>query len=172
MNSHPHDAEKQLRAFLKQRSLVLSTMTLPQAWEVMKGFWFGVKFSGIVEPEGDALAAYEDVTDHGRGTRLELGIVRVLRLHPEAGEELKWPALRLRLRLCYKWDMDVVRDVLPAGTWSYACWHEGQFDSFQDAVLATPGYRTMAGKKPAEARIAMDSLLRWGAGVRKAGAVT
>lgn len=159
--------EKQFRIFLRARSLKISSLTLPIAFDAMAEFWATTRFSNVLAEDGDGIACYEDVTDHGRGTRLEIGLVRLLRLpsedveasSPLHGIELRsWPVHRLRLRVCYKWDMDVIKHVLPTGTWSFACWDCQEFESFKQAVLNTAGFSAMAHKKPAEANVSFDTV--------------
>lgn len=149
--------EKEFRSFLRARSLKLSALTLPTAFDAMAEFWTTRRFSDIPAEDGDGIACYEDVTDHGRGTRLEIGIVRLLRL-PSEGSEAPSQAHRLRLRVCYKWDMDVIKHVLPGGTWSFACWHFQEFESFKQTVHSTAGFSTMRDKKPAEANVSFDTV--------------
>ena len=157
--------EKAFRTFLRARSLKLSSLTLPIGFDAMAEFWTTSRFSNVLVEVGDGIACYEDVTDHGRGTRLEIGLVRLLRLPPEDIETpvpahglrlSSWPVHRLRLRVCYKWDVDVIKHVLPAGTWSFACWDFHQFGSFKQAVFNTAGFSTMAHKKPAETNVSFD----------------
>jgi hypothetical protein len=149
--------EKEFRAFLRSRSLKLSALTLPIAFDAMEEFWTTNRFSGVLADNGDGIACYEDVTDHGRGTRLEIGVVRLLRL-PSSDSDLHSPVHRLRLRLCYRWDMDVITHVLPAGTWSFACWDFRDFESFKRSVCSTAGYSAMQDKKPAEANASFDTV--------------
>lgn len=147
--------EKEFRSFLRARSLKISSLTLPIAFDSMAEFWTTSRFSNVRAEDGDGIACYEDVTDHGRGTRLEIGLVRLLRLTPEAAE-VPSPVHRLRLRVCYKWDMDVIKHVLPAGTWSFACWDFQEFNSFKQTVLSTAGFSAMRHKRPVEANVSFD----------------
>lgn len=153
----PLQVEKELRSFLRSKSLKLASLTLPQAVDAMVEFWTGNRDFEVLSPNGDGIAAYQDVTDHGRGTRLEIGLVRLLRASSESSE-VPFPAHRLRLRLCYKWDMDVIRDVLPAGTWSFACWDGRELDAFKQAIFDTPGFSTMREKEPAEVNISFGTV--------------
>jgi hypothetical protein len=120
------------------KALKLTTLTLPQAFEAMAEFWVSERDFDVLAQNRDGLACYEDVTNHGRGTRLEIGLVRLLRVTSDSGQ-VRWPAHRLRLRLCYKWDMDVIKYVLPAGTWCFACWDPVELDTFKRSVFDTPG---------------------------------
>lgn len=149
--------EKEFRAFLRSRSLKLSALTVPIALDAMEEFWRTSRFSDVLAEHGDGIACYEDVTDHGRGTRLEIGLVGLLRL-PSSDSGLPCLAHRLRLRLCYRWDMDVITHVLPAGTWSFACWDFREFESFKRSVRSTAGYAAMQDKKPAEANASFDTV--------------
>lgn len=147
--------EKEFRLFLRARSLKLSSLTLPIAFDAMAEFWTSNRYPNVLADDGDGIACYEDVTDHGRGMRLEIGIVRLLRL-PSEDREAPSPAHRLRLRVCYKWDMDVIKHVLPAGTWSFVCWDFQKFELFKQTVLSTVGFSAMRHKKPAEANVSFD----------------
>jgi hypothetical protein len=147
--------EKEFRSFLRARSLKLSSLTLPIAFDAMAEFWTTNRFSNVLAEDGDGIACYEDVTDYGRGMRLEIGLVRLLRL-PSDGSEAPLPVHRLRLRVCYKWDMDVIKHVLPAGTWSFACWDSQEFESFKQTVVSPAGFSAMRHKKPAEANVSFD----------------
>jgi hypothetical protein len=110
--------EKEFRSFLRAKSLKLSSLDLPIAFDVMAEFWAATKFSNVLAEDGDGIACYEDVTDHGRGTRLEIGLVRLLRL-PSDATLTPSPAHRLRLRICYKWDMDVTNFLASKVTFSH-----------------------------------------------------
>jgi hypothetical protein len=61
-----------------------------------------------------------------------------------------------RSTVIFKWDMDVVRHVLPAGTWSFVCWDAAGYDAFKAAVEGTPAFATMRTKQPAETRISLE----------------
>jgi len=139
---HAAQVEKAFRSFLRARASKLATLTLPEAFDAMAAFWAAGK-------DGAGIAAYQDVTDHGRGTRLEIGFDKIVQSAPDRTA----CRLRLRLRVCYKWDMDVIRHVLPAGVWSFTCWQAAEFDAFRQAVLDTAGFSFMHGKKPAEVNI-------------------
>lgn len=152
----PDMAEKELRTLLRSRSLKLSALVLPDAFEAMMSFYQSCRDFDVLAPEGDGLVAYEDVTNHERGTRLEIGFTRLFRLFPGSEEDSRWPALRLRLRLCYKWDMDVIKLVLPAQTWSMSCWSIDELEPFRESVLRTTGYTVMKDKKPAETNISLE----------------
>lgn len=149
--------EKEFRSFLRAKSLKLSSVNLPIAFDVMAEFWTTNRFSNILAEDGDGIACYEDITDHGRGTRLEVGLVRLLRL-PSDFILAPSPVLRLRLRVCYKWDMDVVKHVLPAGTWSFVCWDERELNAFKQAIFSTAGFATMREKKPAEVNVSLQTV--------------
>jgi hypothetical protein len=123
----------------------------------MEEFWTTNRFSDVLPENGDGIACYEDVTDHGRGNRLEIGLVRLLRL-PSSDSKLPSSVHRLRLRLCYRWDMDVITHVLPAGTWSFACWDFSEFETFKRSVLNTAGFPAMQDKKPAEVNALFDTV--------------
>lgn len=149
--------EKEFRSFLRAKSLKLSSLTLPIAFDVMAEFWATNGFSNVLAEDGDGIACYEDVTDHGRGTRLEIGLVRLLRLPSDA---ILAPSQvhRLRLRVCFKWDADVVKHVLPAGTWSFACWDARELSAFKQAIFATAGFATMREKKPSEVSASFETV--------------
>ncbi|QKY03924.1 hypothetical protein G3257_17795 [Janthinobacterium lividum] len=149
--------EKEFRSFLRFKCLKLNSLTLPQAFEAMEEFWASHTGFDVLAQAGDGIACYEDVTDHGRGGRLEIGLVRLLRVPPD-DSEIPWPTHRLRLRLCYRWDMDVITKVLPAGTWSFACWDAAELNLFKQSVFDTPGFATMVGKKPAEVSVSFDTV--------------
>ncbi|MTV55712.1 hypothetical protein [Pseudoduganella buxea] len=147
--------EKESRFFFRSRSLKLSSLTLPIAFDAMEEFWTTSRFSDVLPENGDRIACYEDVTEHGRGTRLEIGLVRLLR--PSSSDsKLSSPVNRLRLRLCYRWDMDVIAHVLPAGTWAFACWDFPEFETFKRSVLNTAGFSAMQDKKSAEVNALFD----------------
>jgi hypothetical protein len=158
--------EKEFRSFLRARPLKLSSLTLPIAFDAMAEFWTTTRFSNVLTEGGDGIACYQDVTDHGRGTRLEIGFIRLLRLQSDCSLPPS-PVHRLRLRICYKWDMDVIKHLLPAGTWSFACWDSrarrlqtGDFRYcriFEDAREKASGGKYFVrhgdvGTAPAEAR--------------------
>lgn len=157
---HPKDSsqvEKEFRSYLRSRSLKLSSLTLPIAFDAMADFWTTNRFSNIPAESKDGIACYEDVTDHGRGTRLEIGLVRLLQL-PSDDSLSPSPYHRLRLRICYKWDMNVIKNVLPAGTWSFACWDASELDAFKKAIFDTAGFSAMREKKPAEVNASFETV--------------
>lgn len=89
--------------------------------------------------------------------RLEIDFIRLLRVVPgDPGEP--WQAYRLRLWVCYRWDMDVVKYVLRAGTWSFTCWDAAQIDEWARSVQTTAGYRTMCDKTPAEVKVTLEAI--------------
>jgi hypothetical protein len=149
--------EQAFRSFLRLKSLKLTALTLPQAFEAMAEFWVSERDFDVLAQNGDGIACYEDVTNHGRGTRLEIGLVRLLRVESD-GAQVRWPVHRLRLRLCYKWDMDVIKYVLPAGTWSFACWDPVGLDTFKRSVFDTAGFSAMRDKKPAEVNVSFETI--------------
>lgn len=57
-----------------------------------------------------------------------------------------------------QWDMDVVKYVLPAGTWSFACWDPAELETFKRAVFDTPGFSAMRDKKPAEVNVWFETI--------------
>jgi hypothetical protein len=153
----PNLAEKDLRSLLKRRKLSLSRITLPEALDAFLAFYRDVRDYEVVA-EGDGVVAYVDVTDYGRGTRYEFGFNRLLRL-PQASTSLgnhRLPALRLRLRLCFKWDMEVVQDLLPDGTWSGCGWSVEEVDELAAMVRESKRYQVMAAKDPSEATVALE----------------
>ena len=144
--------EKAFRSHLRSRAIKLSSLDLPQAFEAMRAYWASGADAGILVPDGDGIAACQEVTDHRRGTRLEIGFDRLL---PIARDQV---AVRLRLRVCYKWDREVIQHVLPGGMWSFTCWNAAAFDAFRTTVLNTAGYSTMQGKPPAEVNIVCTAI--------------
>jgi len=152
----PEQAEKDLRRFLRERSVTLKQLGLEQALLLMESFYREVRDYDVL-PEGDGLVAYEDVTDHGRGTRLEIGLIRLFRLSPPDPNATYMPAIRLRLRLCFKWDMDVVSKVLPEGSWSVDCWPPEESRTLVEAVRSNPAYTVMAEKTPSEVNISLEA---------------
>ncbi|GGY41277.1 hypothetical protein GCM10007387_24020 [Pseudoduganella albidiflava] len=149
--------EKEFRSFLRAKSLKLSSLNLPTAFDAMAEFWTATRFCNVLAEDGDGIACYEGVTDHGRGTRLEIGLVRLLRL-PFDPILAPSPVHRLRLRICYKWDMDVIKHVIPAGTWAFACWDANELSAFKQAIVNTAGFSTMRGKKPAEVTALLETV--------------
>lgn len=61
----PLQVEKEFRSFLRSKSLKLASLTLPQAVDAMVDFWSENQDFEVLSPNGDGLAAYEDVTDNG-----------------------------------------------------------------------------------------------------------
>jgi hypothetical protein len=152
----PHSSEKELRSLLRGRALKLAGMKLPTALDLISDFYKKVRDFDVVDNEGDGLAAYKDTTDHGRGTRIEIGFTRLFRLRPDNENDFRYPALRLRLRHCFKWDMDVIKFVLPEPTWSFDCWSAGELEQFRMAVENTVGYSMLKEKVPSEVNIVLE----------------
>jgi hypothetical protein len=44
--------------------------------------------------------------------------------------------------------MAVIKNVLPAGTWSFACWDGIELDAFSQAVFNTSAFSAMREKSP------------------------
>lgn len=151
--------EKKFRAYMRSRGLKLAGLKLPHALDAMSDFWCTEIETKVHDVDGDALVVYEDVTNHGKGTRLELGMVRLLRFPPESEDVGVGRALRLRLRLCYKWDMDVIRDVLPHGTWSLACWARADVVAFKQAISEMAGVKAMYDKAPSEVNVTFEDAI-------------
>ncbi|UWE15252.1 hypothetical protein [Herbaspirillum huttiense] len=151
--------DKLLRAFIRSRGLKLAGLRLPDALEIMSDFWNKKAEIEVHHEDGDALVAYEDVTDHGRGIRLEIGLIRLLRLPVSDSLHQARRAVRLRLRLCYKWDMDIIRDVLPHGTWSIACWSVDELLRFKQEVQDNAVFQAMCTKVPTEVNITLEDAI-------------
>jgi len=153
----PHACEKDLRSFLRARFLKLPGLTLPTALNVISEFYNDVRDFDVIASEGDGLAAYSDITNHGRGTRLEIGFTRLLRLRSQNdnANNNRYPALRLKLRLCFKWDMDVIK--LSEPTWAFDCWCDSGVDKFRAAVERTEAYSVQKDKPPSEVNIVLEN---------------
>jgi hypothetical protein len=54
--------------------------------------------------------------------------------------------------------MDVIKHVLPAGTWSFACWDAKELNVFKQAIFDTAGFSTMREKKPAEVNALLETV--------------
>lgn len=155
----PHASEKELRSFLRARCLKFAGMKLPIALDVISEFCNDVRGFDVITSEGDGLAAYSDITDNGRGTRLEIGFTRLLRLRPENEDEYRCPALRLKLRLCFKWDMDVIK--LSEPIWAFDCWSDSELDEFRAAIERTAAYSVQKDKLPSEVNILLEKTSYW-----------
>jgi hypothetical protein len=147
-------SDKDLRALLRSQVPTLGELRLREAVICMANFYRDMR-DYVTEEDRDGLVFYEDVTDSGRGTRLEMGMCRLFRL-PSDEADLYLPAYRLRLSLHFKCDIDVVRSVLPNGTWSLYCWSTSEVEGLLDAVRRTSGYRTMEDKIASEVKLKLE----------------
>lgn len=152
----PKTSEQELRTRLKAQSFKLTGMKLPVAMAVITDFYKEVRDFDVIAEEGDGLAAYKDVTDHGRGTRVEIGLTRLFRFAPKDENDMLWPGARLKLRLCYKWDRDVIRLVMPEPTWSFDCWSLTGLAQFKESVEKTDGYAVLIDKIPSEVHVVLE----------------
>jgi hypothetical protein len=155
MATDPAISEKLLRRLLKERSLRLGNLTLSNALEAMVTFYLDAADFAVV-PDGDGLVVYEDVTDYGRGTRLEVGISRIFRLAPADEGNHKWPAIRLRLRTCFKWDHAIVAEVLTEDTWCEVCWSRDGIAELKARTALHTAYRVLRDRVASEAAISFE----------------
>ncbi|MFZ6780697.1 hypothetical protein ACO0LD_28020 [Undibacterium sp. Ji83W] len=156
MNRHPAQADKDLRALLRANKQTLKGMMLPQALSLMSTYYQDVRDYDVIPAEGDGLVVYDDITNRGRGTRFEIGIVRLFCLPSDKASTEPQPALRLRLRLCYKFDMDVATGILPEDTWSYHCWSITGVADMLEKLTHETAYQVLRDKVPAEVNISLE----------------
>lgn len=129
---------------------------LPQALSLMSAYYQDVRDYDVIPAEGDGLVVYDDITNRGRGTRFEIGIVRLFCLPKDKASTGRRPALRLRLRLCYKFDMDVATGILPEDTWSYHCWSTADVAGVLEKLANETAYQVLRDKMPAEVNISLE----------------
>lgn len=156
MNRNPAQAEKDLRSLLRANKQTLKGMMLPQALSLMSAYYQDVSDYDVITTEGDGLVVYDDITNRGRGTRFEIGIVRLFCLPSDKASTELQPALRLRLRLCYKFDMDVATGILPEDTWSHYCWSPAGITTVLEKLGKETAYQVLQGKVPAEVNISLE----------------
>ncbi|BBB69079.1 hypothetical protein UNDYM_4826 [Undibacterium sp. YM2] len=156
MNKNPAQSEKDLRALLRANKQTLKAMKLPQALNLMSAYYQDVRDYDVIAAEGDGLVVYDDITNRGRGTRFEIGIVRLFCLPSDKASTEPQPALRLRLRLCYKFDMDIATSVLAEDTWSYHCWSVADLARVLDKLADETAYQVLQDKQPAEVNISLE----------------
>jgi len=156
MKKNPAVSEKDLRALLRANKQTLKGMLLPQALELMTTYYQNAQDYGVIPVEGDGLVVYDDITNRGRGTRFEIGIVRLFCLPSDKPGTEPQPALRLRLRLCYKFDMEVATGILPEDTWSYYCWSVAGVPGMLEKLRNETAYQVLCNKLPAEVNISLE----------------
>ncbi|MFZ6643035.1 hypothetical protein ACO0LL_25165 [Undibacterium sp. TC4M20W] len=156
MNKNPAQSEKDLRALLRANKQTLKGMKLPQALNLMSAYYQDVSDYDVIAAEGDGMVVYDDITNRGRGTRFEIGIVRLFCLPSDKASTEPQPALRLRLRLCYKFDMDIATSVLAEDTWSYYCWSVTGLAGMLDKLKGETAYQVLQDKQPAEVNISLE----------------
>ncbi|MFZ6735822.1 hypothetical protein ACO0LG_28130 [Undibacterium sp. Ji42W] len=156
MNRNPSQAEKDLRALIRANKQTLKGMMLPQALDLMSAYYQNARDYDVTPDEGDALVVYDDITNRGRGTRFEVGIARLFCLPTKKSSTGPQPALRLRLRLCYKFDMDVATGILPEDTWSHYCWSPADMASVLEQLSNETAYQVLKDKVPAEVNISLE----------------
>lgn len=155
MNKNPATSEKDLRALLRLNKQTLKGMLLPQALSLMAGYYQDTRYD-VASPDDDALIVYKDITNRGRGTRFEIGIVRLFCLADAGAGAEPQAALRLRLRLCYRFDMEIITELMSEDFWSYHCWSAQDLPALLAKVLATPAYQLLQGNLPAEVNINLE----------------
>ena len=155
MAANATTSEATLRRLLRAKSLRLGSLKLQEAIEAMCGFYADEQAYEVL-PDGDGLAAYVEVSNYGRGTRLEVGICRLFRLKPEGEPRYFWPAIRLRLRTCFKWDAEVFSKVLPEGTWCEVCWDRNELPEFKERVAQRAAYRVLSERVASEAAVSLE----------------
>lgn len=157
MNKNPTTSEKDLRALLRLHKQTLKSMLLPQALGLMAGYYRDTDYT-VASPGDDALVVYKDITNRGRGTRFEIGIIRLFCLDNAGTGASMEPqaALRLRLRLCYKFDMEIITELMSEDFWSYHCWSVQDMPALLTQVMATPAYQLLQGNLPAEVNINLE----------------
>ncbi|PXX36834.1 hypothetical protein [Undibacterium pigrum] len=155
MNNNPATSEKDLRTLLRLNKQTLKGMLLPQALGLMAGYYQDTHYD-VASPGDDALIVYKDITNRGRGTRFEIGIIRLFCM-PDTGAGVEpQAALRLRLRLCYRFDMEIITELMSEDFWSYQCWSVQDLPALLQKVLATPAYQLLQGNLPAEVNINLE----------------
>ena len=155
MNNNPATSEKDLRALLRRNKQTLKGMLMPQALSLMAGYYQDAQYA-VASPDDDALIVYKDITNRGRGTRFEIGIIRLFCL-PDAGAGMEpQAALRLRLRLCYRFDMEIITELMSEDFWSYHCWSVQGMAALLAQVMATPAFQLLQGNVPAEVNINLE----------------
>jgi|GEM_PF-1668282 len=157
MNKNPALSEKDLRALLRHNKQTLKGLLLPQALGLMAGYYQDTQYA-VASPDDDALIVYKDITNRGRGTRFEIGIIRLFCLDNAVAGASTEPqaALRLRLRLCYKFDMEIITELMSEDFWSYHCWSVQGMAALLAQVMATPAFQLLQGNVPAEVNINLE----------------
>ena len=153
--------EKDMRAFLKKQGLSLKTLRLAGALTAMSQFRATAAAYQVLSPYGDGLAFDAHLGTKDRGTRLEIAINRLLRLQPEDEEALRWPAIRMGLRLQYKMDMTVVQYLSRRSTdgvgQSFVTWSPSDDGEFSRQIQECDAFMTFRDLPPTEVRLSADA---------------
>jgi hypothetical protein len=153
----PLSAEQDLRKMVRGHCGALGRATLDQALQMTSDHYRKVRDFETDGDDGDGFVVYEDVTNHGRGTRLEVGMVRVFCLRDDMATSGLRPALRLRLRCCYRFDHAIVSEVLAEPTWSLHCWNPVDLQGVLSSAREKAAFKVLAGRQAAAVSISTES---------------
>lgn len=156
----PPQVEKDFRAFLKAQGLLLKSLRLTSALTAMSQFRSIATAYPVLDTDGDGLAFDAHLGTEDRGSRFEIAINRLLRIHPADKQAHRWPAIRLRLRLQYKMDMAVVQYLSRHSTYgvdqSFVTWSANDQDVFMQRVEESDAFVTFSDVPPTEIRLSAD----------------
>jgi hypothetical protein len=152
----PLSAEGELRKLLRAECGSLSAVTLENALQLASNFYESVRDFATDGDDGDGFVVYKDVTNHGKGTRLEVGMVRAYCLREDIASTIRRSAMRLRLRCCYRFDHEIVSEVLSEPTWSLYCWNPTDLAAVLSATRAKAAFRVLSTRKPAEVNVSTE----------------
>ena len=152
----PLSAERELRKLLRAECHPLGSLTLEKALQLASNFYQVVRDFNTEGDEGDGFVVYEDVTNHGRGTRLEVGIVRAFCLPEDMATKGRRSAVRLRLRCCYRFDHAIVSEVLSEPTWSLHCWNPAGLATVLSAVREKAAFKILSARKATAVNISTE----------------
>jgi hypothetical protein len=132
------ELEKSLRQYLRTAGQHLKDLAAADALRFAAEHWQSTEVEGLKPTQGDGLVAYFELTNKSRGTVLEFGINRILRLPPI--DEVKFwewaPAYKLRLSISYKPTLEFFQLKAPKSV--VDCWSKGEALIFVDEVKSLP----------------------------------
>ena len=152
----PLTAESQFRKLLRAECRPLGSLTLGEALRVASSFYRSVRDFETDGEDGDGFVVYEDVTKQGGGTRLEVGIVRAFCLPDNSPSPGRRSAVRLRLRCCYKFDLEITSEVLSEPTWSLYCWSPANLEALVSAAQEKAAFKKLSSRKAAAVHISTE----------------
>lgn len=138
------DLEKSLRKFIRSGGRVLKDLSAPDVLQLAVEHWRSTAVDGLRSVQGDGLVAYFELLDRGRGTVVEFGVNRILRMPPlDEAKFWEWaPGHKLCLFFACKPPLEFFQLTAPLAV--VDCWDKSEAQRFIEAVQSLPLFHVVA----------------------------